>query len=91
MPPGLCTLAYTLTMGEGGGSLAPLADFLAGRRGALRWCNRCIPVSTTISVSKSSGAWARKGQHSIRINGHYRICFTWADGNADNVEIVDYH
>ena len=28
MPPGLCTLAYTLTMGEGGGSLAPLADFL---------------------------------------------------------------
>jgi proteic killer suppression protein len=33
----------------------------------------------------------RKGQHSIRINDQYRICFTWADGNADNVEIVDYH
>lgn len=34
---------------------------------------------------------ARKGQHSIRINDQYRICFTWADGNADDVEIVDYH
>ena len=32
----------------------------------------------------------RKGQHSIRINDQYRICFTWADGNADDVEIVDY-
>ena len=33
----------------------------------------------------------RKGQHSIRINDQYRICFTWADGNADDVEIVDCH
>ena len=33
----------------------------------------------------------RKGQHSIRINEQWRICFVWADGNALNVEIVDYH
>lgn len=33
----------------------------------------------------------RAGQHSIRINDQWRICFHWADGNADNVEIVDYH
>jgi proteic killer suppression protein len=33
----------------------------------------------------------RKGQHSIRINDQYRIWFTWADGNADDVEIADYH
>jgi proteic killer suppression protein len=33
----------------------------------------------------------RKGQYSIRINDQFRICFTWEDGNADNVEIVDYH
>lgn len=33
----------------------------------------------------------RKGQHSIRINDQYRICFTWQDGNAYDVEIVDYH
>lgn len=33
----------------------------------------------------------RAGQHSIRINDQYRICFTWRDGGADNVEITDYH
>jgi proteic killer suppression protein len=33
----------------------------------------------------------RKGQHSIRINDQFRICFSWKDGNAENVEIVDYH
>ena len=33
----------------------------------------------------------RKGQHSIRVNEQYRICFVWKDGNAHNVEIVDYH
>lgn len=33
----------------------------------------------------------RKGQHSIRINDQYRICFVWRDGDAFEVEIVDYH
>ena len=33
----------------------------------------------------------RKGQHSIRINDQWRICFVWSDGGAENVEIVDYH
>jgi proteic killer suppression protein len=33
----------------------------------------------------------RKGQHSMRINDQWRICFTWRAGNAYNVEIVDYH
>ncbi len=33
----------------------------------------------------------RAGQYSIRINERYRICFDWEEGNADNVEIVDYH
>ena len=33
----------------------------------------------------------RGGQHSIRVNDQWRICFRWVDGNADDVEIVDYH
>ena len=33
----------------------------------------------------------RKGQYSIRINRQYRICFSWQDGHAYDVEIVDYH
>lgn len=33
----------------------------------------------------------RKGQYSIRINLQWRICFKWVDGEAHDVEIVDYH
>ena len=34
---------------------------------------------------------AREGQHSIRINDQWRICFVWNDGGVYEVEIVDYH
>ena len=33
----------------------------------------------------------RSGQHSIRINDQFRICFVWRDGDAHQVEIADYH
>ena len=33
----------------------------------------------------------RSGQHSIRINDQWRLCFRWKDGKAQDVEIVDYH
>ena len=33
----------------------------------------------------------RAGQHSIRINDQWRLCFTWRDGDAFDVEITDYH
>ena len=33
----------------------------------------------------------RAGQHSIRINDRYRLCFVWEVGDADQVEIADYH
>lgn len=33
----------------------------------------------------------RKGQHSIRVNDQWRVCFAWRDGDALGVEIVDYH
>ncbi|MDH3600605.1 MAG: type II toxin-antitoxin system RelE/ParE family toxin [Candidatus Tectomicrobia bacterium] len=34
---------------------------------------------------------ARQGQYSIRINDQYRVCFAWQDGDAHQVEIIDYH
>ena len=40
-------------------------------------------------LEKLSGE--RAGQHSIRINVQYRVCFVWEDGDAHDVEIVDYH
>lgn len=36
-------------------------------------------------------AGGRKGQHSIRVNDQWRICVVWREGNAERVEIVDYH
>lgn len=33
----------------------------------------------------------RAGQHAIRINDQYRVCFIWADGDAEQVEVTDYH
>ncbi|WP_062234810.1 type II toxin-antitoxin system RelE/ParE family toxin [Aureimonas sp. N4] len=33
----------------------------------------------------------RQGQHSIRINDHWRICFRWTEQGAEDVEILDYH
>ena len=45
-----------------------------------------IPPANRLEALKGN----RIGQHSIRINDQYRICFIWSDG-AENVEIVDYH
>ena len=33
----------------------------------------------------------RRGQHSIRVNAQWRLCFVWIDGGAEDVELVDYH
>jgi len=46
-----------------------------------------IPPSN--HLEKLSGN--RAGQYSIRINGQWRICFRWSQGDAHDVEIVDYH
>ena len=39
----------------------------------------------------SDGWFEKEGQHSIRINNQWRICFVWREGHAEQVEIVDYH
>lgn len=33
----------------------------------------------------------RRGQHSVRVNAQWRICFVWREGDAEDVELVDYH
>ena len=45
------------------------------------------PPGNTLEVLKAD----RKGQHSIRINDQWRICFVWKTDGAHRVEIVDYH
>ena len=60
----------------------------------LRMLNRSstiqdLRIPTANKLEALSGN--RKGQHSIRINDQWRICFKWQNGNAYDVEIVDYH
>ena len=55
--------------------------------GANRLIDLQIPPSN--NLEKLSGD--RQGQYSIRINDQWQICFEWIDGDAWNVEIVDYH
>ena len=46
-----------------------------------------IPPANRLEALKND----RKGQHSIRINDQWRICFAWTNNGPDAVEIVDYH
>ena len=46
-----------------------------------------IPPANRLEAMKGK----RAGQHSIRINDQWRICFLWHEGQCDKVEIVDYH
>ena len=46
-----------------------------------------IPPGNQLEALKAD----RKGQHSIRVNDKWRICFVWESDGAHNVEIVDYH
>ena len=55
---------------------------IAGRLEDLR-----VPPGNRLEALKGD----REGQHSIRINDQFRICFRWTDSGAEDVEIVDYH
>jgi toxin HigB-1 len=46
-----------------------------------------VPPGNQLEALKGN----RKGQHSIRINDQWRVCFVWRDDGAHNVQIVDYH
>jgi proteic killer suppression protein len=54
---------------------------------ATRLEDMASPPGNRLEALKGS----RKGQHSIRINDQWRICFLWHEGDAYEVEIVDYH
>ena len=46
-----------------------------------------IPPGNLLEALKQD----RKGQHSIRINDQFRVCFVWTDDGVENAEIADYH
>jgi len=54
---------------------------------ARRLADLRVPPGNRIEARRGG----RKGQHSVRINDQWRICFRWRRGDAFDVEIVDYH
>jgi len=63
-------------------------------RKRLRWLDAATSLADLAAIRGNRlepPKGVRAGQHSIRINGRWRICFSWRDGNAHDVEIVDYH
>jgi toxin HigB-1 len=54
---------------------------------AIRLDDLRVPPGNHLETLKGD----RLGQYSIRINDKWRVCFSWTDGGADNVETVDYH
>jgi proteic killer suppression protein len=60
---------------------------LAILNAAVELDNLKVPPGNRLEALKKD----RKGQHSIRVNDKYRLCFVWRDNHAYDVEIVDYH
>ena len=54
---------------------------------AVRLDDLRLPPANRLEVLRGD----RKGQHSIRVNDQFRVCFVWKDGDAFDVEIIDYH
>ena len=83
----------TQALYEGG----PSRRFDNIRRQAIKRLDRIAAAQSLADLSALPGnrlealAGNRKGQHSIRINDQWRICFVWRSDGAHDVEIVDYH
>jgi proteic killer suppression protein len=70
------------------------ADLVKVARRKLRYLNAAVKLDDLRAPPGNrleALAGDRKGQHSIRINDQFRICFVWTAEGPENVEIVDYH
>jgi len=86
-----CADTEALSKGENVGRFANIAAVarrklrqleIAGRLEDLR-----VPPGNRLEALRGD----RAGQHSIRVNDQFRVCFRWTDTGAEEVEIVDYH
>jgi proteic killer suppression protein len=87
-----CAETERIFHGERSRRLAPDIQNTARRK--LRYLHRArvlqdlaMPPGNRLEALKGK----RRGQHSIRVNDQWRICFVWQEGQAERVEIVDYH
>lgn len=78
--------------GERSRRLPPNIQPLAQRKlRMLNRANRLVALTSPPGNRLERLSGNRAGQHSIRINNQWRICFEWSEGNAYEVEITDYH
>ena len=78
--------------GERSRRLPPNIQRVAQRKlRMLNRANRLVALTSPPGNRLESLSGNRAGQHSIRINDQWRICFEWSEGNAYEVEITDYH
>lgn len=86
-----CSSTQALFEGQ---TAARFANFRAVAERKLQMLHRAVIVDD-LRVPPGNSLEAltgdRKGQYSIRINDQWRVCFVWTEGDAANVEIVDYH
>jgi len=74
-----------------------VSAFQAFRRAALRKLDMLDAATRLADLAQPPGnrlealQHDRRGQHSIRINDQWRVCFVWRGGGAEQVEITDYH
>lgn len=86
-----CSDTQALAKGTQAGRFANIATVARRKLRQLEIANQLgdlrVPPGNRLEVLKGD----RAGQHSIRINDQFRLCFRWADTGAEDVEIVDYH
>ncbi len=86
-----CAETRALAEGFGSRSFRNIEDQARKR---LRWLHAAISLADLAAIRGNrleALSRDRVGQHSIRINDQWRICFSWREENAHDVEIVDYH
>lgn len=84
--------AEQIWLGEGSRRLPP--DIQASAMRKLRLLDaaeRLADLRAPLGNRLEALAGDRRGQHSIRINQKWRICFRWSDGGCEDVDICDYH
>ena len=86
-----CADTQALSKGEQVGRFVNVAAVARRKLRQLEIADRLddlrVPPGNRLEALKGD----RVGQHSIRVNDQYRVCFRWTDAGAEDVEIVDYH
>ena len=86
-----CEYTKALAKGQRVKQFANIANVARRKLRQIEIANRLddlrVPPGNRLEALKGD----RSGQHSIRINNQWRVCFHWTNAGAENVEIVDYH